>query len=79
MGVIIDKEKCIRCGLCVDICPEDILVMEDDVVKVRNPEECCWCDACEMDCPEGAVRVRFTKETGPVFMSRIQHTDDKRM
>ena len=72
MGVIIDKELCIRCGLCVEICPEDILVMEEDGVKVRYLGECCWCDSCEMDCPQGAIRVRFTKEVGPVFMRNIQ-------
>lgn len=70
MGVIIDQEKCIRCGLCVEICPEDILVMEEDGIKVEYPLECCWCDACEMDCPAEAIRVRFTKQVGPVFMER---------
>ncbi len=69
MGVIVDKTKCVNCGLCVDICPEDILVMEDGV-KVAYPQECSWCGSCEIDCPVHAIKVRYSEAVGPVFIRR---------
>lgn len=69
MSINISKEKCIKCGQCVDICPEDILQIQE-TVKVIYPQECCWCGACELDCPVGAIRVRFTNQVGPIFLIR---------
>ena len=70
MGVIIEKEKCIQCEICVENCPEDILTMKEGQVYVAYPLECSWCGACEIDCPADAIKVRFTKEVGPVFIKR---------
>lgn len=70
MAVVIEKEKCILCGLCAEQCPEDILVKEEGEIKVRYPEECCWCGACQIDCPVGAIHVRFTGSVGPVFVMK---------
>lgn len=70
MGIILEKEKCIKCNVCVDNCPEDILTMKNNQVYVAYPLECSWCGACEIDCPADAIHVRFTKEVGPVFIRR---------
>lgn len=70
MSVIINHDKCVKCGICVEICPEDILTLGANGVVVAYPDECCWCDSCEMDCPAGAIKVRFTKKVGPIFMER---------
>lgn len=68
MGVIINKERCILCGTCVEHCPEDILVIEKNQVIVKYPMECSWCGACEIDCVVNAIKVRFTKQVGPIFI-----------
>ena len=43
MPPIFDNNKCVRCGLCIDLCPMDILRMvgQDDKkhVIVQYPEE----------------------------------------
>ena len=63
MPPIIDSNKCVRCGLCVQICPMDILRMkstEDEKhVEVIYPEECWHCRACAIDCPQQALRLRY--------------------
>lgn len=63
MPPIIDKEKCIQCGYCAQICPLDVFrVIEKEAfrdVVVEYPDECWHCRACEKDCKVGAIRMRY--------------------
>ena len=62
MPPLIDKYKCTACGICVDVCPQDVYFgsKEGEVPDVTYPEECWHCDACVLECPvEGAVRLRI--------------------
>jgi len=56
---VINKQKCVLCGLCVDICPEAVLSLQADKLVFANPQNCTFCAACEESCPEGAVRCEF--------------------
>jgi adenylylsulfate reductase subunit B len=61
MPPIIDKNQCITCGICINICPQDVFFgsKKKKVPKVTYPEECWHCNACVLDCPkEGAIRLR---------------------
>lgn len=54
----VDKEKCIGCGLCNEICPETF-EMEGDKATVRKPEVSkvtCEKEA-EKSCPTEAITV----------------------
>ncbi|MFC1892336.1 ferredoxin family protein, partial [Thermodesulfobacteriota bacterium] len=44
----IDNEKCIGCGICVQICPMDVFRMDEDSKKAitRYPEDCMLCELC---------------------------------
>lgn len=64
MPPIIDKEKCIECGTCAQICPLDVIRFVKDEngknhVKVKYPYECWHCRACVKDCPKGAITMRY--------------------
>ena len=53
----IDEEKCNGCGTCVDICPVGVLEIQDEKSKVVNLDECLVCMACEVQCPETAIKI----------------------
>ena len=61
MPPIIRKEDCIGCGTCVQICCMDVFgpCEKGAVPKVRYPDECWHCRACVMDCPVGAITMRY--------------------
>lgn len=59
MPPVIDKEKCIACGVCSDICPCDVIHLDqEDLPEVTYPEECWHCNACVLDCASEAIRLR---------------------
>jgi len=56
MPAVIDEEKCVGCGACVDVCPTEVITMEDDVAKI-NPAECVDCGTCVEECPQEAISM----------------------
>lgn len=73
INVMIDSDKCILCGGCVDVCPYDALSMaplenlqiEDGLTLdsdkgaalLLNEERCTRCGLCEARCPTRAISM----------------------
>ncbi len=54
-------DTCTGCGTCYDICPGDVLRLDEDngVAKVEYPDECWHCGACRLECPSDAITYYF--------------------
>jgi len=52
---IIDKELCIKCGLCAKDCPTSALTMDE--FPVLNEDVCFGCGHCLAVCPTGALSI----------------------
>lgn len=59
MPPVIHPEKCLRCGLCAEICPEDVFLgsRRKTVPKITYGDECWHCGACVLDCPNQAITL----------------------
>jgi len=61
MKAYVDKDTCIGCGLCTEVCP-DVFSMDDDGLAVAIDEEIpedavdCAQDA-QQQCPTGAISI----------------------
>jgi 2-oxoglutarate ferredoxin oxidoreductase subunit delta len=54
----INREWCKGCGICVELCPKQVLELDDkDKVTVVRPENCICCRLCEIRCPDFAIEV----------------------
>jgi uncharacterized protein len=65
----IDREKCVGCGSCGDVCPAGAISMDDDTAQV-NPELCPGCGECLTVCPGQAIEFDWDVEIPP-FMERM--------
>lgn len=68
MSITIDDQKCTVCGICVEICPENVLVMTGRKVKAEYADECWYCGSCMMDCHRNAINVSFPRHMRPVIL-----------
>lgn len=60
---VIDRARCTRCGICVQVCPVNPKAVDWDTVHkerppVHNYDRCIRCYCCQELCPEGAVIIR---------------------
>lgn len=51
----VDKEKCIKCGLCIEVCPSCILEMGNNGPECNWDRGCMACGHCVAICPTAAI------------------------
>ena len=59
-SVIVNHDKCIAgkgCRTCIDVCPTDILAIDDNGQIYMAYDECWYCLPCQHDCPTKAITV----------------------
>ena len=48
------QEICIKCEVCIGVCPNEAIKSNGDII-VLNPNACDGCGACMDSCPAGAI------------------------
>ncbi|MDR1605045.1 MAG: 4Fe-4S binding protein [Gracilibacteraceae bacterium] len=69
MAFKLDKSKCTACGVCADICPEDVLRIEGGRAVAKYPQECWHCGSCMYDCPQQAIEITLAPQYAIRFVS----------
>ena len=57
MTASVNKDECVGCGLCVDVCPNSAIKMVDGIAVV-DPDTCIDCEACVTECPNSAISMK---------------------
>ena len=55
----LNEEKCIGCGMCVEVCPQAVMgINGDGRAWIQDRDACMECGACSRNCPTEAFSVQ---------------------
>ncbi len=61
---VVDKSKCIHCGLCIQDCIEYAIEFDSNrIPQMTAPDACINCEHCFAICPTGAITYDNNKAT----------------
>ena len=79
--ILIDRDLCKGCDICVQVCKPEGLKMVDApdkwegaVVDMVRPDDCTFCKLCELQCPDFAIRVLRKDEEKTVTIGGTRKT-----
>ncbi len=55
---VIDEAACTGCGTCVEWCPTDAIVLNEEGLAQRDENACLGCGVCSRFCPEEAISLQ---------------------
>ncbi len=63
--IIVDEHYCKGCGLCVDVCPRNIIALDPEKMtdkgyhpaRLMDESQCTACANCALMCPDVAITV----------------------
>lgn len=65
MSVKINKSICTGCGLCIRICPGDLLFRDvDGKAEIYDARNCWDCASCVKECPKQAIEMYLPVQIG---------------
>ncbi|MCE5287455.1 MAG: nitroreductase family protein [Pelosinus sp.] len=74
--ICVDQEKCIKCGMCINVCP-NILEMEENGPKAKYPELCIGCGQCVAVCPQAAIDNERAPLSNQISFDQNLHFNSK--
>lgn len=78
MKLKVDQEKCIGCGACVAIAPENFDFDDEGLSKVINDEVTEKAKSAEEACPVYAISIDAESEKVVQFPSNTEDKDDSK-
>ena len=55
---VVDREKCIGCGLCAANCAYSAIEMDEEGIAHTIEASCKGCGLCAASCPQSAITMR---------------------
>lgn len=66
MSIKINRDSCVGCGKCRQVCPGNLLVKEkiSEKTYIKYPDECWGCTSCLKECKFKAITYYLGADIG---------------
>lgn len=54
----LDEGKCTGCGMCVEVCPHEVFIIDNRKAHISDKDACMECSACAKNCQAAAISVQ---------------------
>jgi len=54
----LEEEKCVGCGMCVNVCPHGVFLIDMEKAHIVDLDSCMECGACVNNCLLAAIEVK---------------------
>ncbi len=54
---ILNEDECSGCGVCVDVCPNEVYDFDGDLCIVANADDCDGCETCVDECAMECIEL----------------------
>lgn len=52
-----NPDWCKKCGICVSVCPTDVLKLSVNGIEIIDLYSCIGCEQCSLICPDFVLKV----------------------
>lgn len=79
MSIMINKEKCVGCRRCLDVCPGSLIKFDFEGEKafMKYPNDCWGCCSCIKECPKDAICLYLGADIGGNGSKMTVHLKDE--
>lgn len=65
MSIFIEKDKCVSCRKCKEVCPGNLIkIGEDKKAYIKYPKDCWGCTSCVKECKVNAIQFFLGADIG---------------
>jgi len=84
-AVMIERDLCKSCGLCVEFCPRGLITLDNELNKRGVPpaaltgdaERCTGCGNCAAMCAEAAIEIAERAAGASVAATTTEHRPEE--
>ena len=65
MSIVINKEKCVGCRMCTQVCPGSLIKLDPEgKAYIKYPKDCWGCVSCVKECKKDAIDFYLGADIG---------------
>lgn len=64
MSIAINQSKCVGCRKCVEVCPGNLIKIENGKAVIKREKDCWGCTSCLKECSKSAILFFLGADVG---------------